>query len=236
LSLFAGTAEWYARFRAGYPQELIEQLAAAAGLDGTGRLLDLGTGTGQLAVPLASHVAEVLAVDPEPEMLAQLPPAIGTKQARAEDVDETWGTFKLATIGRAFHWLDGDVVLGRLARVTRQVALVGDSLEQSDAQSLLVDIARELVGERPPMKQPAVKYDEALAASRFSDVQRLTATYERTRTVDDLLGFAYSTSFASLARLGDRREEFEGEVRARLKPVYRERIRVDAFLGRRDDE
>jgi ubiquinone/menaquinone biosynthesis C-methylase UbiE len=236
MSLFAGTAEWYARYRAGYPHELIERLAVAAGLDGTGRLLDLGTGTGQLAVPLAPYVAEVLAVDPEAEMLAQLPDGIDTRHARAEDLDETWGTFRLATIGRAFHWLDGDVVMDRLSRVTRQVALVGDSLEQSDAQSLLVDIARELLGERPPMKQPAVKYGEALAASPFADVQQLTVEYERTRTVDDLIGFAYSTSFASLARLGERREEFERQVRARLKPVYRERIRVDAFLGRRDGE
>lgn len=236
MSLFAGTAEWYARYRRGYPQELIEQLAAAARLGGTGRLLDLGTGTGQLAVPLAPYVAGVVAVDPEPEMLALLPAGIERRQARAEDLDETWGTFELATIGRAFHWMDGDVVMDRLARVTRQVALVGDRLEESESQSTLLAVSRELFGERPRMKQPTVKYDEALAASAFSDVQRLTVEYELTRTVDDLIGFAYSTSFASLARVGARREEFERRLRDRLKPVYRERVRVDAFLGRRGDE
>lgn len=236
VSLFAGTAEWYARYRPGYPPELIERLAAAAGLDGTGRLLDLGTGTGQLAIPLAPYVAAVVAVDPEPDMLAQLPAGIGRRQARAEDVDETWGTFDLVTIGRAFHWMDGAAVLERLARVTRQVALVGDRFEESDAQETLLAVSRELFGERPPMKQPTVKYGRALAGSAFSDVQKLTVEYELTRTVDELIGFAYSTSFASLARVGGRREEFERELRTRLKPVYCERVRVDAFLGRRGDE
>lgn len=198
-------------------------------------MLDLGTGTGQLAVPLAPYVAEVVAVDPEPEMLAHLPAGIERRQARAEDVDETWGLFELVTIGSAFHWMDGDVVMDRLARVTRQVALVGDRLEESESQSTSLAVSRELLGERPPMKQPTVKYDEALANSVFSDVRQLTVEYELTRTVDDVIGFAYSTSFASLARLGDRRDEFERELRARLKPVYRERVRAEAFLGRRDE-
>lgn len=236
MSLFAGTAEWYARYRPGYPPELIERLAAAAGLDGTGRLLDLGSGPGLLAVPLAPFVSEVVAADPEPEMLAQLPAGIVRRQARAEDVDETWGTFELVTIGRAFHWMDGDVVMDRLARVTRQVALVGDKIEESEAETTLLDVAREFFGERPPMKQPRVKYEQALAASPFSDVQLITVAVERTWTIDQLIGFAYSTSFASLARVGDRREEFERALRERFKPSYRERVSVDALLGRRGDE
>ena len=236
MSLFGGTAEWYARYRPGYPPELLEQLADAAGLDGTGRLLDLGTGTGLLAVPLAPYVAEVVAADPEPEMLAQLPAGIVTREARAEEVDETWGTFVLVTIGRAFHWMDGDVVMERLARVTRQVALVGDKIEESEAETTLLEVAREFFGERPPMKQPKVLYQQALAASPFSDVQVITVEIERTWTIDQLIGFAYSTSFASLARVGDRREEFERALRERFKPSYRERVTVDAVLGRRGDE
>jgi len=236
VSLFSGTAKWYVRYRAGYPQELTERLAAAAGLDGTGRLLDLGTGTGQLAVALAPYVAQVVAADPEPEMLAELPAGIERRLARAEDLDESWGTFRLVTIGRAFHWMDGAVVMNRLAQVTRQVALVGDRLEESDAQLTLLAVAREFFGERPKMKQPRVLYDQALAASVFSDVEQLTVEYERTRTVEDLIGFAYSTSFASPARVAERRDEFERELRARLQPVYHERVRVDAFLGRRVDQ
>jgi ubiquinone/menaquinone biosynthesis C-methylase UbiE len=230
--VFRGAAAYYARYRPPYPHALIERLAAAAGLDGTGRLLDLGTGTGQLAVPLARHVEEVVAVDVEPEMLAQLPPGIRTVHAAAEDIDGSWGSFRLVTIGRAFHWMDGPLVLERLTRVTRQVALVADSPEHSEAQTTLLEVSRELLGERPKMRQPDVRYAEALRRSPFDDALELSVVVERTWTVDQLIGLAYSTSFASLQRVGDRREEFERVLRERLKPFYRERVPVDAVLGR----
>src|ERR1044071_349544 len=102
LVSFKGTAWYYARSRPGYPAELIARLAERAGLDSTGRLLDLGCGTGPLAVPLAPYVDEVVAVDREPEMLAAFdaPANVRKVEARAEDVDESWGRFRLATIGR----------------------------------------------------------------------------------------------------------------------------------------
>jgi ubiquinone/menaquinone biosynthesis C-methylase UbiE len=40
-------------------------------LDGQGRVLDLGCGTGQLTLPLARHCEEIVGTDPEPEMLAE---------------------------------------------------------------------------------------------------------------------------------------------------------------------
>jgi len=235
--LFKGTAPYYARFRPRYPPELLDRLAERAGLDASSRVLDLGCGTGQIAVPLAAHSGEVVAVDPEPEMLAEIPdlPNLRKVEARAEDVDESWGRFTLATIGRAFHWMDGPVVLERLARITPQLALVGDTLEESEAETSLLAVAREMFGDRPAMKQPTVRYVPALERSPFSDVEVMTVVTERTWTIDQLIGFAYSTSFASLARVGDRREEFERNVRARLKPFYRERVTVDAVLGRRRD-
>ena len=97
-------------------------------------------------------------------------------------------------------------------------------------------VARELLGPRPAFEQPTVRYRDALRGSPFSDVVELHVFDERTWTPDALIGLAYSTSFASLARLGDRREEFERRLRARLKPRYTERVQVDALLGRRRDE
>jgi hypothetical protein len=41
-SLFTGTAWHYARYRPGYPQELLDDIVERFHLDGTGRLLDLG--------------------------------------------------------------------------------------------------------------------------------------------------------------------------------------------------
>ena len=96
--------------------ELVERLAAAAGLDRRSRVLDLGAGPGHVAAALASHAGEVVAVDVEPDMLAQIDaPNVRTVVGRAEDVDASWGRFDLVTAGRSFHWFDAEVML-RAAR------------------------------------------------------------------------------------------------------------------------
>jgi SAM-dependent methyltransferase len=68
--LFQGTADYYARYRRPYPEVVIALLVERFHLDGSARLLDLGRGTGLLALPLAPRVAEVVGLDPQPEMLA----------------------------------------------------------------------------------------------------------------------------------------------------------------------
>jgi len=108
LSLFRGTASHYAQFRSRYPEELLRQLAEWAGLDGTGRLLDLGCGPGFLAVPLSAYVAEVIAVDPEPEMLAQMEarPNVRGVVGRAEEALDR-ATTQVAALGLDPAPLDG---------------------------------------------------------------------------------------------------------------------------------
>jgi ubiquinone/menaquinone biosynthesis C-methylase UbiE len=67
--LYRGTAEHYDRFRPPYPAVLLDDLRARVPLTGTGRLLDLACGTGQVAFALAADVAEAWAVDQEAESI-----------------------------------------------------------------------------------------------------------------------------------------------------------------------
>ena len=232
---FRTAAPYYARYRPAYPDELIAALVDAAGVDRESRVLDLGCGPGTVAIPLASHAAEVVAVDVEPAMIAEIrdaaPPNVTVLQARAEDVDTSWGEFRLATAGRAFHWFDAPVVLDRLAGITPVVALLGDASRDSEAQRLAMQIAAELTG-RPLYDLPVPRYAEVLAASQFSNVEVLSFEVERTWTPEELIGLVYSTSSGSPERLGRRREEFEERVRRELDPHYRELAAVDAVVGR----
>jgi len=234
---FESTAPWYARYRPRYPAELIERLVAAAGLDGSSRVLDLGAGPGHVASTIAGHVGEVVAVDLEAEMLAQIDqPNVRTVVGPAEAVDASWGRFDLVTAGRSFHWFDAEVMFAHLPLITYQLALLGDSITDSNAQSRVLAIATEVLGEEPPKPRRRF-YRELLAGSPFSDVEEIDVIVERTWTADSLIGLAYSTSVASPERLGAQQEAFERRVRETFGDAeYHDRVSVGAVLGRRSDQ
>src|SRR5437870_1949472 len=71
LRPYEGAAWYYSRFRIPYPPVLVAILRENFGLDGTGRLLDLGCGPGSVAIKLAHLFDQIVAVDPEPDMLAE---------------------------------------------------------------------------------------------------------------------------------------------------------------------
>jgi ubiquinone/menaquinone biosynthesis C-methylase UbiE len=125
---FAGdTATFYSRFRRGYPTEFLELLVeCCAGR--CGRLLDLGCGTGQLALALADSFEKVEGIDPEPDMLREAEAAgcgrdIGNvhwiKGASTDlvDLEPTLGRFDLVTIGTAFHFMEPQSTLSILQRI-----------------------------------------------------------------------------------------------------------------------
>ena len=80
-TLFAGTAAHYVRGRLPYAPNLAEVLADTLGLDGRGRLLDVGCGPGIIALLLAHHFESVVGLDPDPDMLAE-----AARLARERDV------------------------------------------------------------------------------------------------------------------------------------------------------
>jgi ubiquinone/menaquinone biosynthesis C-methylase UbiE len=64
-------ADYCAKYRRGYDASVIDWLADAVGLDSGGAVVDLGCGTGQLAIPISARARAVVAGDPEPDMLVR---------------------------------------------------------------------------------------------------------------------------------------------------------------------
>jgi cyclopropane fatty-acyl-phospholipid synthase-like methyltransferase len=62
-------ARYYHRYRHGYPSAVTDALVRAFKLTGQDITVDLGCGTGQLALPMARYVRAVIGVDVEPDML-----------------------------------------------------------------------------------------------------------------------------------------------------------------------
>ncbi|WP_018353411.1 class I SAM-dependent methyltransferase [Longispora albida] len=241
MSLFDGTADFYQRFRSGVPEELAAILDAAAAPGEPRRLLDLGTGTGLVVDAMAGRFDEIIAVDPDPRLLAVAEatarPAMraGTSLtftcATAEEFRPPAGwQADLVTICRAFHWMDQPAVLDVLSTCVAPdgaVAIAGDRSLWRSATPWKVAI-REVVQDFPgPARRagngvfssPDRPYLDILAESAFSVVEEMTVPVRRTRTTGNIVGYLHSTSYAAPHLFGDRLAEFDQAVTDRLSEL-----------------
>jgi SAM-dependent methyltransferase len=239
--LYRGTAGDYERFRPPYPQPLIDGLAARAGADGTGTLLDLACGPGPLGFPLRGHFRRVLAVDAEPEMLAVLrgkalaagAANISVLACSATDLHLPSESLDLVAIGNAFHRLPRQAVAAAVLRWLRpgaHLALVWGGVpshgEAPWQQAMAAVMARwmnrpGLAGRLPASYEQdrRDRPDRAIldqAGFQYTGSWQFTAHHDW--TIESLTGFAYSTSILSRAALGELAPAFEADLRAELNP------------------
>jgi SAM-dependent methyltransferase len=260
-TLFAGTADYYARHRPGYPDALVDAMVATYGLDERARVADLGCGTGQLSRPLAARVAEVVAIDPSPEMLraaaASTPPALAARIRWVAGVGEALpalvdGPLALVTTASSFHWMDRERVLAACDRLVAPgggVAIVMNGPAHIDAAVAapwalaIQEVVRAFLGRERRAgsglyRAPAERHEAVLARSPFRLVERWRQPVRIERTVDDAIGLQLSTSYSSPALLGAALPAFVAELRARLSAAcpdgrFVEEWTLEAFLARR---
>ena len=121
---FGRAPDRYARTRPRYPDALFAWLAEQA--PGRDRAWDVGTGSGQAAIPLARHVDHVYASDRFPGPLGAAPDVPGVTWALepAEASSLPDASVDLITVAAAFHWLDGPAFLREVRRVLRPGGLL----------------------------------------------------------------------------------------------------------------
>ena len=86
------------------------------------RVADVGAGTGKLTATLVSLGAEVTAVEPDPQMLAELRramPAVSSVPGSAEEIPLPDASLDAVLAGQAMHWFDLNRALPEIARVLR---------------------------------------------------------------------------------------------------------------------
>ena len=116
-SSFGAVATAYAQHRPGYaPAAVRWTLERSPGA----RVLDLGAGTGALTAVLVAQGNDVVAVEPDPAMRAELVralPHVPALEGHAEAIPLPDASVDAVLAGHALHWFDMDVAGPEIARV-----------------------------------------------------------------------------------------------------------------------
>ena len=243
-TLYAGSAAYYARGRFPYPQELADALRDALGLDGSGRLLDVGCGPGQLTLLLAPLFERAVGVDADADMVAEARRRaaeldVGNAEfahLRAEELPAGLGAFRVVTFAQSFHWMDRPRVAAAVGRMlepggawvhvhatTTHGVRAGDAgpappheeIEQL-VQAYLGPVRRAGAGTLP---EGTPSHEEViLGASGLRGPERLEVPGRMlVRTEDEIVASVFSRSSSAPHLFGERVAEFEAELRALLR-------------------
>jgi len=178
---FGAVAAGYAALRPTYPPEPVAFLLG----DGRPqRVLDLGAGTGLLTEVVLGLGHDVRAVDPSPEMLAELTsrlPQVGAAVGTAEAIPAADASVDAVVAGQAAHWFDPVPAALEIRRVLRPGGALGLIWNTRDArvpwvaalEGLLVDEARGHEADQGVVDVLARELDADVATTEAGIVQRL---------------------------------------------------------------
>jgi SAM-dependent methyltransferase len=238
-TLFAGSAEYYAVGRMPYPPALADALRGELGLDGAGRLLDVGCGPGSLTHLLAPLFADAVGVDADPDMVRvaerDAPAKTRFVCMRAEALPAGLGTFRVVTLAQSFHWFETDDVVRTLHRMLEPdgaLVHVGATTHEGEGNVPREEIA-QLIERRLGVEKRAGRGlrrytgDHRPIVDRNGFRNRREIDVERHETIprseDTIVASVFSQSFSAPHLFGERVGEFEAELRALLRdggPYY----------------
>ncbi|MCR6673670.1 class I SAM-dependent methyltransferase [Devosia ginsengisoli] len=115
----------YDRSRPDYPDWVFETLHSHCGVNQGTAAFEIGAGTGKATRQLLTlGVNPLLAIEPDPRLATFLEggtvqPALRVVNSAFEDVELGSSSFDLGTSATAFHWLDEDAALAKIARALR---------------------------------------------------------------------------------------------------------------------
>jgi ubiquinone/menaquinone biosynthesis C-methylase UbiE len=244
-TIYLGAAPHYRRGRPAYSPQLEAVLADKAGLDGHGRLLDVGCGPGVLTVRLAHLFEQAIGLDPDAAMLSEGRRAAGERrvtnirwvQGLAEDLPAVApGPHRLVTFGQSFHWTDKQQVAeavydmlepgGALALIVHTVTgrprPPGPGVAPIPHDEIRVLVAKYLGSTRRVGQGTAGKrterFEHVLARTRFGVPQQffVPGIPDLLRDSESVLSGYLSMATSAPHLFGDRLDDFAGEVRALL--------------------
>jgi SAM-dependent methyltransferase len=193
---FSDRAADYARYRPGYPRELLSLLRTWCGLKPEHIIADLGSGTGLLAKLFLEHGNHVYGVEPNAEMRAAGEEFLGgfryftSVAGSAEATTLPSESVDFITAAQAFHWFNPELARREFQRIlkTHGRAVVVWNERLLDETAFLRD------------------YEDLLR--RFgTDYARVNESYPR---AEQMLAFFGANEFTSRALPNAQEFDFEG--------------------------
>ena len=242
---YSSAAAHYEQGRVPYAPALIARVAEVTGLGPNHRVLDLGCGPGPLARRFAPFVREVLAIDPNPEMLAEARTLAGQAQnirflaGSSYDLDPALGPFRLVVMGRSFHWMDRVDTLRRLDRMIEPEGAVASFHDSAPAvpanawRKTWNDIRARYEPKLGPHESDPdwIRHEAILLESPFARLETFSVIERRAIDVETLVQRALSMGSTSPAQLGDSMAAMAAEIRAALAHVREEVVETSALVA-----
>ncbi len=235
--LFSGTYEYYAKYRPSIPEEVINIIIKHFDIKPNDRILDLGCGTGQVALVMEGKCGEMVCLDSDPEMLKQAKKATKDSQIKLTWVNrgsqdlgkakENLGIFKIATICRAFHWMNQKQVLEDLDALIDEnggIAIFGDGsfwTGREEWQQAVKRVVQKYLGKerragRDTFKELEEPWEKIIARSSFKFVKTQPVSIVRNWDVESIIGYLFSTSFAAPDHFGNQVNAFKRDTKEAL--------------------
>ncbi|NES14685.1 MULTISPECIES: class I SAM-dependent methyltransferase [Micromonospora] len=191
---FGAAAAAYDRFRPRYPEEALRW--ALDGLAPPARVVDLGAGTGILSRGVLGLGHQVVPVEPDPGMRAQLTvatPGTTALAGSAESVPLPAGSADAVLVGQAYHWFDREPAHAEIARVLRTGGTFAPIWNTRDER---VDWVAEL-GRVAHLGDNAGDVTEKYGdfGPAFEPIELGEFEHSTTLTPDDLIGMLHTRSY-----------------------------------------
>lgn len=257
--LYKSAHKFYSQYRPEIPDKVVDIIVNYFNLEPEDSVLDLGSGTGQVARALEGKCNELIGLDPDSKMIEWAKRTTEDLTLNtiwldygSEDLDELKGQhrFKLATICRAFHWMDQKQVLrdlDDLIDVNGGLAVLGDGsfwTGNEEWQKTVKSTIQQYLGEerragKKKFKKPKISWETLIARSAFKSVETRKVSVTRTWDIESIIGYLFSTSFAAPDLFGNQTENFKQDIKKELKSInpkesYEEKATWSIILASRN--
>ena len=240
--LFTEKSNSYAKYRSGYPSELITDIFRPFSNRERVTVADIGAGTGISSRLMAEQGAKVIAVEPNKAMAesAESHPDITFKIAPAEYTTLDDSSVEVVTSFQAFHWFDFKGSLKEFRRILKpggQLALVWSYWDEKDeftgrfinlinkASDKYEDKITPYDGFKGYMKKWRIRFLWKLRIlPKFKSVKKIQYSYIQELKKDELIGYARSQSF--IDHEGESWEELCSEINLLVEKMKTDQVEL----------